>query len=254
MSHRSNASTWATVTEVDHLVTIGGVLTLLTMAWVYLISAGPHLAALTGPDTSRWGASQFATAAAMWIVMMLAMMLPTVAPWVAALTTVSRGESPGSATLPAGQFLAGYLVVWAGYSLAAASVQWGLHEGGLLSATASLTRGWPAGFLLVVAGLFQWTPAKRACLKHCRSPLAFFLTSWRPGPWGPLRMGLRHGFFCVACCWALMALSFVAGVMNLAWMALVTVFVLVDHAVARGDAFGRLAGAGLAVWGVSMLS
>ncbi len=245
---------WAAVAEQDHLLTIGGMLGLLTLAWAYLAMTAPHMAVvLTGPDAGRWGASQFATAAAMWTVMMLAMMLPTVAPWVTALATLSGSRSPGSPAMPAGQFLAGYLLVWTGYSVTAASLQWALHEGGLLSASASLAGGILPAFLVMAAGLFQWTPAKRACLKHCRSPLGFFLTSWRAGRWGALRMGLRHGLFCVACCWALMALSFVAGVMNLAWMALVTVFVLVDHAVARGDGFGRAAGAGLVAWGVWMM-
>ncbi len=246
--------TWAAVAARDRVVVGGGMLTLLTLAWAYLFLTAPYMTvAIAGPDVSRWGGSQFAMAVTMWTVMMLAMMLPTVAPWVTALATLSAGPAPGASALPAGQFLAGYLLVWTGYSLVAASLQWVLHEGGLLSASASLAGGILPAFLVVAAGLFQWTPAKRACLKHCRSPLGFFLTSWRAGRWGALRMGLQHGWFCVACCWALMALSFVAGVMNLAWMALVTVFVLVDHAVVLGDALGRVAGAGLLAWGIWMV-
>jgi|TARA_B100000315_G_scaffold205719_2_gene199614 predicted metal-binding membrane protein len=220
------------------------------LAWVVLAAGGPGLMSTTAGDAVPWGAGQFATVASMWIVMMVAMMLPTVAPWVAALSTIGRRMGRG---LPAGEFVAGYLLVWSGFSVAAASVQWGLHEAGWLSAASSLGPQ-AAGGLLIVAGVYQWTPAKQACLKHCRSPLGFFLTSWRSGRWGPARMGLRHGAFCVACCWALMALSFVAGVMNLIWMALVALFVLVDHAVARGPWLGRAAGAALAVWGVGLVA
>ncbi|HJO38175.1 MAG: DUF2182 domain-containing protein [Vicinamibacterales bacterium] len=220
------------------------------LAWVVLVAGTPGLMPMAHRAAMPWGGAQLAMAASLWIVMMVTMMLPTVAPWVAALSTMGRRTGRG---LPAGEFVAGYLLVWSGFGVAAASVQWGLHEVGWLS-TASSLGPQAAGGLLIVAGVYQWTPAKQACLKHCRSPLGFFLTSWRSGRWGPVRMGLRHGAFCVACCWALMALSFVAGVMNLIWMALVALFVLVDHAVARGPWLGRAAGAALVAWGVRLVA
>ena len=253
MSHRVTA--WTPIVDRDRVVVTVGLLALTTLAWGYLVTLAPHAAGgVAMPDTSGWGVSQFLTAASMWMVMMVAMMLPTVAPWVAALSTVSASESREVRARLASQFIAGYLAIWCGYSVAAAAAQWALHEAGLMSGSASASLGVrPSALLLIGAGVFQWTPVRRACLKHCQSPLGFFLTSWRSGAWGPWRMGARHGLFCVACCWALMALSFVAGVMNLAWMALVTVFVLIDHALVRGEWLGRAVGLGLIAWGGRLL-
>ncbi len=104
----------------------------------------------------------------------------------------------------------------------------------------------------VISGKFQWTPYKHACLKHCRSPLDFLMTDWREGTNGALIMGLRHGAFCLGCCWALMCLLFVAGVMNLLWVAVITTFVLIEKVVPAGHWVGRMAGVGLIAWGITM--
>jgi predicted metal-binding membrane protein len=111
-----------------------------------------------------------------------------------------------------------------------------------------------AGDVLVAAGVFQWTPLKRACLAACRSPLSFLMTGWREGRGGALVMGLRHGLHCLGCCWALMALLFVAGVMNLLWVAAIAVSVLVEKVVPRGDLVGRIAGLGLVAAGVLLVA
>ncbi|MAM85154.1 MAG: hypothetical protein CL472_10880 [Acidobacteria bacterium] len=246
-----NALRLNTIVERDRMIAAGGMLGLIALAWAYLVLVMPQPLAVAMPDLSHWGFQHFVMAVAMWTVMMVAMMLPSVGPWVAALSTIGGGAGM-TRELSAGEFLVGYLLVWTGYSVAAASAQWGLHEAGWLS-SASVLDAWPAGFLLIATGVFQWTPAKAACLEHCRSPIGFFLTSWRSGRSGPFRMGVQHGVFCVACCWALMALSFVAGIMNLIWMVFVTLFVLVDHAVARGLWLGRATGAGLVAWGAWLL-
>ncbi len=111
-----------------------------------------------------------------------------------------------------------------------------------------------AGLVLVGAGLYQVTPAKAACLEHCRTPMSYFLSRWRNGPGGAFRMGLSHGAFCVGCCWALMLTGFALGVMNLAWMAVLTVVIAVETFAPRGERIGRLAGAALVVWGLILLS
>jgi predicted metal-binding membrane protein len=157
--------------------------------------------------------------------MMVAMMVPSAAPLVLIFARVNRQrrerESP---VAPAAILLLGYVSVWAGFSAVATGAQWGLHSAALLSPMMVSTSPILGGMLLVLAGVFQWTPLKRMCLVHCRSPLAFLMAHWREGKRGPLVMGLHHGAFCVGCCWILMALLFVAGVMNLLWVAAIAVF------------------------------
>jgi predicted metal-binding membrane protein len=110
-----------------------------------------------------------------------------------------------------------------------------------------------AGGIFLLAGLYQWTPLKNACLSHCQSPLAFLTKEWREGAWGAFVMGLRHGLFCVGCCWALMALLFAAGVMNLLWVAAIAIFVLAEKLLPRGLLLGRASGALLVAWGVFLI-
>jgi len=157
------------------------------------------------------------------------------------------------AAIPTVVFLLGYAVVWTAYAAAAALAQWRLHEAGFLSAAMASTSARLGGALLLVAGVFQWTPLKQACLAQCRSPLSFVMTEWRDGRAGAFVMGMRHGAYCVACCWALMALLFVAGVMNLLWVAGLAVFVLAERVLPGGLVVGRIAGALLLVAGVVVL-
>src|SRR6266545_6666435 len=186
--------------------------------------------------------------------MMIAMMTPAAAPMILMFSTIHRRRSAeGRPAVPTAIFVVGYLVVWTIYSVVAALAQAGLHAAALLSPALAATSPLLAGGLLVAAGVFQWTPLKRACLAACRSPLSFFITCWREGRGGAFVMGLRHGFYCLGCCCALMALLFVAGVMNLLWAASIAVAVLVEKVVPRGDLVGRVAGGGLVVAGLVML-
>jgi predicted metal-binding membrane protein len=152
----------------------------------------------------------------------------------------------------AGILLLGYLLVWIGFSAVATPAQWGLHAAAVLSPMMASTSSILGGVLLVAAGVFQFTPLKRACLVRCRSPLNFLMSDWREGQWGTFVMGLKHGAYCVGCCWMLMALLFVAGVMNLFWVAAIAVFVLVEKVAPRGDLIGRFAGAALIVAGIAV--
>ncbi|MGH7848377.1 MAG: DUF2182 domain-containing protein [Candidatus Binatia bacterium] len=139
-----------------------------------------------------------------------------------------------------------------GFSILAALVQWRLHTAALLSPMMVSTSSVLGGLLLLAAGGFQFTPLKHACLVRCRSPLGFLMSDWREGQWGALIMGLKHGAYCVGCCWILMALLFVAGVMNLLWVAAITVFILVEKIAPRGDLIGRFAGAALIAAGIAL--
>jgi len=165
-----------------------------------------------------------------------------------------RRRLEGRPAVPAAVFTLGYLLVWMLYAAAAATAQWELHRLALLSPAMASASPLLGGGLLVGAGVYQWMPLKGACLSHCRSPLGFFSTEWREGAWGALLMGMRHGTFCVGCCWLLMALLFVAGVMNLLWVATIAAFVLVEKLVPGGDRLGRVAGAVLIGCGVWLLA
>jgi predicted metal-binding membrane protein len=160
----------------------------------------------------------------------------------------------GRAAVSTTIFVLGYLVVWTTYSVAAALAQAGLHAAALMSPAMAATSPLLAGGLLVAAGVFQWTPLKRACLAGCRSPLSFLMAGWREGRGGAFVMGLRHGLYCLGCCWALMALLFVVGVMNLLWVAAIAVAVLVEKVVPRGDLVGRLAGVALVAAGLLLVA
>jgi predicted metal-binding membrane protein len=177
----------------------------------------------------------FAPLALMWLVMMTAMMAPTVWPWVRAFHRFGLGTQssshPGLATLA---FIGGYVVSWAGYSIAAATVQNALGELRLLDEPRGRLAAWPAAAILAVAGVYQLTPFKRACLTHCRNPITYFLTRWRDGAAGGFRMGVAHGAFCVGCCWALMGTALAVGVMSPWWMAALTIAVLVEQVTPWG--------------------
>ena len=169
--------------------------------------------------------------------------------------TVNRKRREHEAPyVPSSVFLLGYLLVWTAFSAVATVMQWGLHNAALLSPMMVSTSPFLGGGLLVGAGIFQWTPLKKACLAHCRSPLHFLMEEWKEGRWGTLLMGVKHGTYCVGCCWVLMALLFVAGVMNLLWVAAITISVLVERVFPRGDLVGRIIGFVLVAAGAFVLA
>jgi predicted metal-binding membrane protein len=187
--------------------------------------------------------------------MMTAMMLPSAAPMILLVAGVNRRRRErASPAVPTAVFVTGYLVVWTSFSAIAALAQWGLHEAALLSPQMASTSPILGGLLLLIAGAYQFLPVKSACLSGCRSPLGFLAGEWREGRAGALLMGLRHGRLCLGCCWALMTLLFVAGVMNLLWVATIAGLVLIEKVSRSGPHIGRLAGLALAGWGVWMLA
>jgi predicted metal-binding membrane protein len=242
----------------DRVVALAALGALTLLAWAVTAHTARSMTAMSQamamPMSGAWRPTELAGLFTMWVVMMVAMMLPSVAPIVILFLGVLRRRH--GSRLPLGltaTFLGGYLLVWAGFSLLATVGQWSLHRAALLSAEAMQATPVVSGILLLAAGAFQWTPAKRACLSHCRSPFHFFSTEWREGSRGALMMGLRHGAWCVGCCWLLMSLLFVAGVMNLAWVAVLAAIVLLEKVTPAGPSVGRAIGALLGLWGVWLL-
>ncbi len=267
----------------DRAITIAGLVVLCALAWLYILSGAglgtsawemaraslfPHLGAQ--PDMSdmpgmpglemsparpvAWTAGKWALMLAMWWIMMIAMMAPAAAPAILLYARVHRhaaAQGQMQAKLaPTGAFAAGYLLVWFGFAIAAVALHWLLERIGLVSAMGSQSK-WLSGGVLIAAGLYQLSPLKNVCLSHCRSPAEFFTRHWRPGAAGAIRLGVQHGAFCVGCCWMLMALLFVGGVMNAVWIAALAVLVLIEKAAPAGQWAGRGAGIVLIAWGAA---
>lgn len=241
----------------DRLVLGGVLLAILALSWGYLVLMDVHMNAMLAigagiTDFSRpWSMPDLWFTLLMWVVMMIGMMAPAAAPVLHLYAKAQVGRrSPIAATL---WFASGYALAWSPFSVVATLAQWLLHQTALLSPTLAASSPILGGVLLCAAGAYQFTALKRVCLTHCRSPLGFLLSRWRDGPLGALGMGLRHGWYCLGCCWALMALLFVAGVMNLLWIAALALLVLVEKAAPRGYAVGRVAGAVMLGVGIGVL-
>lgn len=219
-------------------------------AWQWLAGAP-----LAQPHHQPGGTHSFLYTVAMWQVMVVAMMTPTVLPWITAFARIS---APGPLTSagawapgPTLAFTSGYFIVWLGYSTAAAWLQLAVQQAGWMTGDRLMTG--LAGIVLVASGVSQFLPLKQACLSHCRNPLTYFLANWRNGPIGGLRMGVVHGAYCLGCCWLVMLSGFALGVMNLAWMAVLTVVLCLEQIAPGGAWLGRAFGAGLVVWGLRLL-
>jgi predicted metal-binding membrane protein len=245
---------------------IGGCLAAMAiLAWLYLFHtktampgmsmAGMDMPGMVMPGLQVWGPSTVLFLFVMWAVMMVAMMLPSATPMLLAFLTVNKQRQAAARPyVPVSIFLFGYLAVWTGFSAVATLAEWGLHQAALLSPAMAATSPTLNGGLLIAAGVFQWTPLKSACLKGCRSPLTFLMSEWREGAAGAFIMGLRHGAFCVGCCWVLMALLFVAGVMNLFWVAVIALFVMAEKILAKGELLGHVTGIALLIAGAAMMA
>jgi predicted metal-binding membrane protein len=213
------------------------------LVWLILDMSHPF-AQLTMPASTRWGwASTFAISL-MWAVMMAAMMLPSAWPMIRVFGKLSAQQGSPQRSF---YFVAAYLVVWSVFSLGATAAQWSLQALGWINPMLVSTSPALTALLLMVAGLFQFSPLKRMCLTRCRTPLGFLLGEWRPGIRGAWVMGLRHGAMCLGCCWALMALLFVGGVMNLAWIAALCLLVAAEKLMPQGQRIANLLGLGLLV-------
>ncbi|MFA7431427.1 MAG: DUF2182 domain-containing protein [Rhodospirillaceae bacterium] len=230
---------------------------LVALAWGYMavtmggVGWAERVADICRVDGGQpWGLGDAAVLLVMWLVMSVAMMLPTAAPMILTFADITATKLDGRALLArVGVFAGGYLAVWGGYAVAATGLQWALREAALNDVQA-----WLAGGLLVVAGLYQFTPLKDLCLSQCRNPMTWFMGNWKNGTDGAWRMGLAHGAWCLGCCWALMLVMIAAGAMNLAWMAVLAALMLAEKVLPRPVLVGRLAGVLLTGWGLALLT
>jgi predicted metal-binding membrane protein len=250
------------------LVGLGGI---TVAAWVYVVasarrmasesvdtmddsmaSMAPMMGAMT--KVQPWTATEFALRLAMWAVMMVAMMVPTAAPMTLLYAAVARKAVAPHPIASTSVFVAGYIAMWTIFSLVATVAQHALDQAALLSPMMVSTSAGFGAALLIAAGIYQLTPLKNACLTNCRAPAHFLSRYWRNGNLGAFRMGLRLGAYCVGCCWILMGLLFVGGVMNLLWIAAIAIFVLLEKTIPLGDVSGRFAGVAMILVGAVSLA
>ena len=256
----------------DRAITIAGLAALCVLAWLYVaMGAGlgmsawemttlklfPHLDAAAAPTTT-WNSGTWVLMIVMWWVMMIAMMTPSAAPTILLYARIHRfaldRNEHADKLATTGAFAAGYLFAWFAFAVAAAALQWALERRGLVSVMMMGSRSRAlSATVLIVAGLYQLSPLKNACLAHCRAPASFLSRHWRPRALGALRLGSMHGTYCIGCCWMLMTLLFVGGVMNLVWVIALAILVLIEKALPPGPWVARIAGVVLMSWGAATL-
>lgn len=251
-------------------ISISSLLVLTFAAWAWLITnadlqiepfislapiskAGSPMSSMEMAGPAAWSLNHLALNFVMWWAMMVAMMLPSAAPMI--LLYARAATNSQSDVQPAtGSFIAGYLIAWGVFSMGAAVLQGVLGGAELLTPFMMTSRSrWLSAAILIAAGIYQLVPLKDACLRQCRSPAQFLSAHYRAGPIGALRMGLLHGTFCIGCCWLLMALLFVGGVMNLAWIALLTLIVAAEKLLPLGRYVSMAASLAFIVWGTAIL-
>ncbi len=250
-----------TVLRRDRIILLSALGLITALSWAYVFSLASDMrdmemaTEMVMPQMQEaWSVTDFALTFVMWAVMMVAMMTPSAAPMILMFAGINRRRQKQQVPyVPTSVFLLGYLVVWAAFSVLATAAQWGLHTVSLLSPMMVSTSPVLGGVLLLIAGIYQWTPLKHACLSKCRSPLGFVLNEWREGRWGAFLMGLKHGSYCTGCCWSLMALLFVAGVMNLLWVAAIAGFILLEKMAPAGKRMGQAAGVLMIAGGIALL-
>jgi predicted metal-binding membrane protein len=247
-----------------------GILTALAWSYVLWLAADMDMAAadmsgarmipaglgLMAPALAPWRWSEFVLVLLMWIVMMVGMMTPSAAPMILIYARVGRTAGKGGTPFASiSWFVAGYLLVWSGFSLAATTAQWALERSDLLDARMAGNSRILGAIILIVAGVYQWTSMKERCLGECQAPLAFIQRQggFRSDARGALLLGLRHGAYCLGCCWMLMALLFVGGVMNLLWIAAIAIIVLAEKVLPSGRLIARILGLGLIAGGAWLL-
>jgi predicted metal-binding membrane protein len=259
-----NVSTVAALPRRDRLLISVALVLVTALAWAYLVRLDRQMSASMEHDTMMaemgmsmdmtWTAADVVFTFAMWVVMMVGMMASSAAPVLLLYGAARRARGEQGVALAVLAFGVGYILVWVGFSACAALAQWALHQAALLSPAMAASSPQLGGAILIAAGAYQMTPVKGACLTQCRSPLGFLMAHWRDGTMGALGMGSRHGVFCLGCCWALMCVLFVVGVMNLVWVAALAVFVLVEKTGPLGTVLAQVAGAAMVSIGMVLAS
>jgi len=249
-----------TVLKRDRAVVVTAVLVLTALAWTYVLWAAASMSAATSATSmpgvnmpgmnmvragSVWTIAGFALTLAMWVVMMIGMMTPSAAPMILLYARVGRqARADGKPFASTFWFAGGYLLAWSGFGLAASLAQLALADMALITPMLAAANHIFAGLVLAAAGIYQWTPLKDSCLSQCQAPFGFLQRhgGFRRDPTGSLKLGLRHGFACIGCCWALMMLLFVGGVMNLLWIAALSILVLLEKLMPFGRFMTRFVG------------
>jgi predicted metal-binding membrane protein len=246
----SSATALESILKRERMIVLSGLIGLVALAWIYLGLEAIRMAEMDMAQMDmammqmhQWTVLEASLTFSMWAIMMVAMMIPSAAPTILLYGLVRRKKSTAEHVLaPTGAFAFGYILAWTAFSAVATALQYFLHREAFLSEGMTLNNGLAAGLLMAAVGAYQLTPTKEACLKHCRSPAEFLSRHWRKGTTGAVIMGLHHGLYCLGCCWGLMALLFVGGVMNLLWVALLAGFVLIEKLTPMGHGAARIAG------------
>ena len=228
----------------------GGMAGIVALGWLYMVHMNAGMSAMDGmAPPAAPGLGALVATFLMWTVMMVAMMLPSTIPAVSVFMMLAGRRNPLAVGRMTMMFVTGYAFAWSGYCVPAALAQWGLSRIALLSPMGESSSTALSAAILIAAGLFQFTPLKEACITKCRAPFAFLMHEWRDGAAGALVVGMRHGTYCVGCCWALMAVMFVVGTMNLVWMALLALLVMAEKIVPAHWRVDWIVGIGFIVWG-----
>lgn len=264
VSDPSAAAPLAPLSSRGRILIWGCLIAIVALAWIYLLYLDHQMAPNMGqgmamadadmPVLPPWRMADFFFTFAMWVVMMIGMMAGSAAPVILLFAGAHARRGGRRLPLIVLSFGLGYAIVWIGFSAGATLVQAALHQAAMLSPAMAASSIYASGAILCAAGLYQFTLLKRACLRHCQSPLGFLVTHWRDGELGALQMGMRHGVYCVGCCWALMGILFVVGVMNLVWVAGLTLLVLLEKTGPVGTVLARMAGAAMIVFGVLLFA
>lgn len=256
----AEAASIADSTRQDKLIATAGIVGVSVLSWVYIVilargmSNTDTIGAAVQIQVTSWTTVDLVLLFVMWTVMMIGMMLPSAVPLILSFVAERRQKHQDEGVFVSTTALAlGYVAVWTGFSVVATLGEWALHEATLLSPMMVSTSPILSGALLIAAGIYQLTPAQYNLLKRCRQPLHFLRLGWRKGTGGAFVMGLEHGAYCVGCCFVLMGVLFVGGVMNLLLLAIVAAFVLLEKAIPFGNIAGLISGPLMIAAGIYLL-
>lgn len=249
------------ILKKDRVIVSSALFLLCLLSWLYIIYLYKQMYPMNMdalffamPMTADWTWTDFVLLFLMWFVMMIAMMTPSVTPLVLVFATINRKrKEQQNPFVPSGYLLSGYFIVWAAFSLFATLLQWLLQQVSLLNPEMETTSKILGAIILISAGIFQFTSLKVRCLKYCRTPIDFILRKWKHGKWGALQMGMDNGIYCLGCCWILMILLFVSGIMNLLWIAIIAIFVLIEKVLPAAKLVSSIAGIALIGYGLFIL-
>jgi predicted metal-binding membrane protein len=249
------------VLKKDRFIVLTALFLICVLSWLYIIYLYKQMYPMNMdalffamPMTPQWSWIDFVLLLLMWFVMMIAMMTPSVTPLILIFTLINRKRHQHqNPYVPSGFMITGYFLVWAVFSLLATLLQWLLQQVALLNPEMIITSKVLGGIILIAAGLFQFSPLKNTCLRNCRSPIGFIHQYWKDGKAGALRMGIQNGIYCLGCCWILMILLFVSGIMNILWIAIITLFVVIEKMLPSAKIMSSISGISLIVFGIIIL-